>query len=1373
MPSWQRYAAALCLVAASCGRSFAAAPANACSASNFGQDGAALYQAASEAATAKPGVDIVVLCDSETYLFDATGKSVHTQYSAYKVVTQSGADGWDSVAIEWQPWHEERPTMRARVITPDGAVHVLDQKTISDAPARDDDEKTYGDGRIERAPLPAIAPGSVIEEEEVSTESAPFFGAGTVQRDYFGRTVPVTRTTLLLDFPATLPMHYLTQLLPNVQTTKSEGGGRIQVAFDQGSMDAIEEAETLLPTEVPAHPLVVFSTGASWQTVAAGYEKIVDEKIVPKEAQQLVDRLTVNAKSSAEKEAAILQFLSREVRYTGVEFGDAAIVPHPPSETLKRKYGDCKDKATLAVAMLRAANIPAYVALLNVGRRQDVEPELPGMGLFDHAIVYIPGAPDVWVDATDEYARLGQLPADDQGRWALIARAQTSSLLRIPEARSSENLLVQKRDFYLAESGPARIVETTFPLGVFEPQYRSWYAALDDKKLQKNSKEYIEGQYLSEKVLRTDMSNPADLNKPFELTVEAGEAKRGFTELDSATAAIRLESFFDKLPDELQEAEKPERKRAEGDKDKPHRPRQADYLLPEAFVNQWEYKIIPPAGFQAKQLPPNAKMPAGPALFTEDFSLNPDGSVSVILRFDTTKRRLTIPEATELRTKIGQLRGEQAIFINFEPKSQALLNQGKAREAFQATRELIAWHPKEAVHHLQRANSLLAAGMGQAARDEARLAAQLEPHSALVQKTLARVLEFDLVGRQHRRGSDYDGAEAAFLAAEKLDPDDKTIVGNFAILLEYNHEGERYGVGAKLPQAIAQYRSLKPEELTGIGLQNNLAFALFYAHQFAEAKKSAESVNPQINSIAVASAAAMDGAEAGKAEARKRTSNDAEFQELAKTSGDMLMRNRLYPQAAELLAAGASGSNASATMGLASVLRKMHLHEELSPENSPTGVISEVFLVMMDPQITLEKFMAINSKNSRKSMRDSDVDGPNGSLHAARTLRSALSRTAYNADVMLDLILAGLQMQPEGDDASGYRVNMTPLGAKKTAMYVVKENGRYLMLDSQDAPGPIGLEILDRVEAQDVHGARVLLDWVRESQHLPGGDDPVSGSAFPRLWTKGKDATPPQIKLAAAAILADNAATAAQAIPILEPAKTASGDAAEKLSIDIGLLNAYFHAENYDRLYVLASEMAEAYPESKRVFSLRETALRHLARSPEADQRAQEMSKRLPDDVEVQREFVFNAVAREDYKLAHQLGGQMVASGKAEASDLNGLAWNSLFTGAPGKEDLDAATRSVQMAPSSFGNLHTLGCVYAEMGNTKEAREVLIQAMDALKLDEPEDNSWYAFGRIAEQYGETSVAAADYKRINKPKQAAEIAGSSYRLAQLRLAAQPH
>ncbi len=56
----------------------------------------------------------------------------------------------------------------------------------------------------------------------------------------------------------------------------------------------------------------------------------------------------------------------------------------------------------------------------------DVPADQPGMGLFDHAIVYVPGAPAsgksktpapaLWIDATDRYARLGQLPIADQGR---------------------------------------------------------------------------------------------------------------------------------------------------------------------------------------------------------------------------------------------------------------------------------------------------------------------------------------------------------------------------------------------------------------------------------------------------------------------------------------------------------------------------------------------------------------------------------------------------------------------------------------------------------------------------------------------------------------------------------------------------------------------------------------------------------------------------------------------------------------------------------------------------------------------------------------------------------------------------------------------
>lgn len=1334
----------------------------------FAADGATLNKAAS-GVNPKPGTNVVILDEEDNYVFDADGKTVHTHYLAYKVLTQKGAESWDAISLSWQPWHEERPSVRARVITPDNVIHPLEPKTVTDAPARDDDYKTYGDGRVLRAPLPAIAPGSVVEEEEVSKESAPFFGSGVAERYYFAGSIPILQMKLVLDAPESLPLHYSVELLSDMKPEKASANGRVQIVFQQGPVEALDQVENYLPREMPGWPHVTFSTGASWQSIAEAYGKIINEKATPKDVQTLVNSLISGKTTREEKASAILQYLSREIRYTGVEFGDAAIIPHLPTETLQHKYGDCKDKATLMVAMLQAAGIPAYVALLNVGWRHDVEAELPGAGQFDHAIVYVPGSPDIWIDPTDEYARLGQLPRGDQGRLALIARAESTKLVAIPEASSQDNRIVEKREFYLAENGAARVVERTEPRGVFESEFRSIYADADNKENRKSLQTYIKEQYLSEKLSRLERSDPADLSRPFHMEIEASEAKRGSTDLETSVAAIRMESLFYKLPEELQEREKEASKTTDALQEKSKKPRTADYQLPMAFIYEWQYKIIPPMGFQAKPLPPNEKVALGPANLTKEFSLESDGSVRAVLRFDTVKRRITAAEANEMKEKVAQLRESSAIFIYFEPTTQALMNQGKTREAFEASRDFIARHPKEAVHHLQRAKLQLAAGMGAAAREEARAAVKLEPGSALAQKALAEILEYDLVGRQYQRGSDYAGAEAAFRAAKKLDPDDKEIVGNLAILLEHNHDGERDGPGAKMKEAVAEYRSLKETDLANIGLKNNLPFALFYGGDFTAAKKNAESLNPQLNAVIVASETALNGVEAGMNEARKRTANETDLKTVLKTAGEMLMRAQKYSPAAELMAAGASGSNASNTMALAAMLRKAQRHEEMKPRNSPDGVVMQLFLNLADPEMTLEKMSAIYSRNAQKVIRNSDPEEVERMLREGRTMRNALKRTGFPSDIMLDVVLVAMQQQFEGDDASGYRVTLRPPGANKITVWVVREDGTYKILDTAEKPNAIGLEILDRLQAGNTAGARVLLDWVREEEHLAGGDDPLAGFAFPRMWTKGKEADAEQMKYAAAAILGQTKETARDGVKILESGRSAAKTDTDKLNLGIALLSAYSNLDEYQKLYELAPELAKQNAESKRLFFDEENALRALHRFAEADALAQEMTKRLPDDIDVRRAFIFTAVAKEDYAAAHNLGRKLMDEGKAEGSDMNGVAWAALFTGKVEQADLDAVTKSSQLTQNnSPAVLHTLGCVYAEIGKTKEAREVLIQAMDLLGLDEMESNYWYAFGRIAEQYGEMEAAISDYKQVKKPSKPVQEPSSSYRLAQNRL-----
>jgi len=244
--------------------------------------------------------------------------------------------------------------------------------------------------------------------------------------------------------------------------------------------------------------------------------------------------------------------------------------------------------------------------------------------------------------------------------------------------------------------------------------------------------------------------------------------------------------------------------------------------------------------------------------------------------------------------------------------------------------------------------------------------------------------------------------------------------------------------------------------------------------------------------------------------------------------------------------------------------------------------------------------------------------------------------------------------------------------------------------------------------------------------------------------------------------------TSAEGIAVLEPALKEAANDSEKLNISLGLLDGYSALHQYDSLYALASELAKDYPDSKRLFLDRESALRGRGKYAEADTLAEDWLKREPGDVQALRAQMMSAVSAENYALARERAIRIIQMEKAESGDYNSQAWYSLFTGKTDASDVDAATKAAQLSKTSASTLHTLGCAYAEVGKTREAREVLIQAMDLLNLDGPDDNYSYAFGRIAERDGELQAAETYYNAVKKPALAEVIPGSSYRLAQTRL-----
>lgn len=1335
-------------------------------AAHFSLAPSALYASAS-VLRMPDGTDINVIEARQSYRFDAEGNSVFTEYIVYKILSPAGAEQWNDLSVAWSPWRNQKPTMKARVILADGKSYTLDPATIADSPARATDSTIYSDERLLRAPLPAIAVGAVVETEIILKETLPFDGAGKLGRSFFQMSQPVQYFQLTLQAPKATHLQYRIDSLPNIKPIHSELDSVDQWVFEAGPTPAYEDIESGIPSDVSAYPVITFSLGTSWKELAQAYAKIVETKMEQSNLESLVERLIKGKTTREEKISAIVAYLNKEIRYTGIEFNQASIFPHSSTETLNRKFGDCKDKSTLLVAMLKTAGISANLALLNVTDQFDITNDLPGMGLFDHAIVYVPGTPAIWIDATDADARLGQLPDADHGRMALVVDANTTSLTKVVAARSEQNILFEEREIYLSENGPARIIEISKPQGNYESDYRHSYADLTSKKTKENLTDYFKNHYQAEKLDRLERSDPKDFQQPFNLTLESKQAKRGYTRLDEANAYIQLDNLFLGLPDYLKTREPTDEENAKATRSQ--KKREYDYQLLRPFVVEWHYKIVPPVGFEPAALPPEVNMSVGPAQLQQQFSSDPDGTVHALLRFDTVKDRYTAAEQTALRAKVAELMDSPIIKIKFNLKAQVLFAQGKADESFKAYRDLIALNPKSAVNHLRRANALRQAGMGEAARAEAKIAVKLEPKSAFAHSTLAEILQYDLIGRWHRPGADFKGASAAYRTAISLDPGDKRLVAQYAILLEYDDNGNRYSEKANLQAAVTAYKTLTTSQLAEIQLPNNLAYALFYTRDFAGAKANAETLSTPPLGLIAACDAQLNGVSATLADARRRSSSEVNYKEIVSTAGKMLMNLREYSRAADLLEAGATGTNTAAAINLVATLRKAKRYEDMHFENHPEDFVRSLIIAAMRSDYSIEKLQAFQSQNALLFGQNLTDEEKAEELQGVRKILITAIRSGIPPNSLIDISIPSIQIKSFGDDLAGYRVTVEIPSQPKQTFFVIKENGKYKLLGLSGSPAPIALEILDRIKRQDLAGARILLNWLRDAIFSESNEDKYAGNLFPRFWTKeNENLDANQMALAAASLLVQDRHMAGRGITILEQTRSKGVTDAENENIDLALMSGYLQLKDYAQAIIPVRALEQRAPRSRKIFFAQLEILRAQNKFQEADKLVRDRLSRNPEDIDALRSLSRNSSIQLHFENAYEETLKAQSSGNSGPSDFNQLAWLSLFFPRPNGPDLESAIRASQLSPNSAAILHTLGSVYAEIGKTKEARDVMLQIMDLLSLDQPDGPIWYVFGRIAEHYGERDIALADYDKVPPPKAFYFDEANSFRLAQNRI-----
>jgi Flp pilus assembly protein TadD/transglutaminase-like putative cysteine protease len=1319
--------------------------------------------------------DATMLLHEEHYTYDRDGKEAQTFHSIYRIENEEGVSGWAEASADWEPWHQSKPEIRARVITLDGVVHNLDSKTLNDVPMNENSPDTYTDARAFGGPLPAIAIGAIGEEEIVIRDTAPFFAAGTAERMLLSRTVPLTRTRVVIDHPESLPLHYFLQEMPGAKVNKTSHDGIETIEIEDGPYEARSEKLTDLPSDLPRGPEVEFSTGTSWQQVAAEYARLSNDKVRAADVQSLIAKINVKTGSRQEVLRRLVAALHKNVRYTGVEFGESSLVPQFPAETLRRKYGDCKDKAALLVTMLRAINMPASLALLSAGPGQDINTNLPGMGMFDHAIVFVPAAgsePEMWIDATAQYSRVGDLPQMDYGRWALVVDEHTTELKKIPELTAAQNFHREFREFTLTEFGPAKIRETDEQIGPREADYRSYYNG-DAKEIRESSEKYVKDTFLADSLIALEHGDLSDLEKPFSVTFVT-KGKRGNTGFENAIMAIRVEDLMADFPSYFMTDPKDEKQEnGEGSGGEKRKPRTKDWQIT-PFINQWDYKIIAPPGFKLRALPPARDEQLQSARFTQKYSSNADGTVvEAVLRFESPQSRATVKEAEALRDAVVKARNADPIFISFDPIGNSLMAAGKIREGLAAYQQLAQQHPKQALYRMQLARALLSAGLAEKARTVAREATVLEPNSAQAYSTLAWVLEHDLLGRRRKKGWDYQGAVAAYRKAKELDPKDKDIRANLAMLLEYDANGERYTANARLKGAVVEFKELKKMD-ADLGRQYDdfVIYDLWYDRDF-KGLEEALSLLPATDArrgFAVALAAVIQGSDAALKKSLEITTSEDLRRKALTTAGWLVLHLHKYPEAADLLAAGARGeSTETQSAAFAATLRKARPRDEVKvDEADPRSAMQHFFAFMFSSRPDLKQMHGLMSQNALRS------ESKNEEQEFQRTMFGVRRQTEKNGipyETVGDIVLSNARYSAEGNDAQGYRVTVETPGATAKEAFVVRENGVYKLLDFNfggKPPENLGWQALELLKNNDIVGARKWLDWAREQIHMSGSDDPLSVQPFPYFWTKGQEGDADAIRTAAL-VLVSSKELKGEDLQALLRARDNAKTEQEKARLDLVAAWAYDKQEQWEELSPIAARLLQNFPDSMTAFNLMTTVYAKTLRFDDWEKLVQDRLAKHRDELGYTRSASALAEYRGDFARSRQLIKELIDRSKATSNDLNSFAWDALFL--PGEipqDAIEAGERANQMSQNAdFSIMHTLACLYAHAGKAAQARELLLKGMEE-NYEEPDSPVWLAYGQIAEEYGEPDAARTMYARVDKSE--SESPTSNYALAQRRLLA---
>ena len=427
--------------------------------------------------------------------------------------------------VSFSPSRERVEVLTAERIRPN--LEIVKARRVSEQGPRGKVSGMYIDARSKRIQFDRVEAGDIIHiRYRVDSIGENLFGG------FFGHIEPVQsglpkrNVQIVALAPASRQLYPASMRAPEPTVTVTDDVQRTEWSFDR--VPALD-SEPFAPPYAERAMMVSLSTYSSWSELAHWYAGLFRDQMELDDAARAQAKAVVEGVTDErEKIRRLYNYVVKNTRYVGIELGIHGWKPFNATEVHRRRYGDCKDKATLLASLLRENGVDATIALVRTADRGRIPPDHATMWAFNHAITYVPSQ-ELFLDGTAEFSGSTELPYLDQGAMALVVHPDGTSQLTEP-AKSPPSANTNRSSYTatLAPDGSMSLVgEETFR-GARAARLRQEY---EEPRLRRTRLEKVLGQVLpGVRVLDAAFSDLSDLEAPASYRYEAKVDKHGVRE---------------------------------------------------------------------------------------------------------------------------------------------------------------------------------------------------------------------------------------------------------------------------------------------------------------------------------------------------------------------------------------------------------------------------------------------------------------------------------------------------------------------------------------------------------------------------------------------------------------------------------------------------------------------------------------------------------------------------------------------------------------------------------------------------------------------------------------------------------------------------